>query len=557
MKAGWRILFGLVWVAYLTGSAFAQTLATAVVCDASDPKDCEEVELTDAFLNHDYNVFWKSAWGGGFGYKHDMYRLTELRNENGASIAKAKKGEGLMIVSRTAYARVPDKDPGSAQIFSVKKDAKPVKAKFQQLLYVYGTPFGVVSTEEGNKKERPDSRRINGAIQAITEDGQLGPVYRDVLDLVDYGDFTALVYRNNGGVQMFNKHLSPLSPVLTDAWLFQTNYDDGPGSSYEAYESRRAVYGIRVFDGGGDRKKVLFRLIPKKKDAALPENLLGVTPISYAGWGESNCQDKEQVQCVMRVRSFIAVWAGADGEPEVSLVDARAENWEPMRYKSFDWYEGLNFKGLIAEQFDGRFRIITPFTKIDGSVEFVYLPEVYSNALDAQIGAKQQEYIKQAEIYAKAQADYEYNMAIYEAQQKRLAEQQEAEAKKNAEIASAQALINSGNHEGICAASQDNARYYSREMLVSACIAGGGMFANVPVEQQDFWSSMIAGLQAANSAMAAANTRTYSGGFNSTYSGGYSAAPDNGDFGRSMQSIDNALNRISDPNWNGAAAASW
>jgi hypothetical protein len=94
-------------------------------------------------------------------------------------------------------------------------------------------------------------------------------------------------------------------------------------------------------------------------------------------------------------------------------------------------------------------------------------------------------------------------------------------------------------------------------MLVSACIAGGGMFANVPVEQQDFWSSMIAGLQAANSAMAAANTRTYSGGFNSTYSGGYSAAPDNGDFGRSMQSIDNALNRISDPNWNGAAAASW
>lgn len=557
MKAGRRLLFGLVSAACLTGSAFAQSLSTAVACDASDPKDCEVVELTDAFLNHDYNVFWKSAWGGGFDYKHDLYRLTELRNDKGEIVAKAKKGEGLMIVSRTAYARVSDKDPGSGQIFSVGKGAKPVKAKFQELLYAYGTPFGILSRQEGNKKERPDSRRINGTIQAITEDGQLGAVYRDVLDLVDYGDFTALVYRNNGGVQMFDKHLSPLSPVLTDAWLFQTNYDDGPGSSYEAYESRRAVYGIRVFDGGGDRKKVLFRLIPKKKEAALPENLLGVTPISYAGWGESNCQDKEQVQCVMRVRSFIAVWAGADGEPEVSLLDARAENWEPMRYRSFDWYEGLNFKGLIAEQFDGRFRIITPVTKLDGSVDFVYLPEVYSNALDAQIGAKQQEYIKQAEIFAKAQADYEYNAAIYEAQQKRIAEQQEAEAKQSAEIASARELIRSGNHEGICAASQDDARYYSREMLVSACISGGGMFANVPVEQQDFWSSMTAGLRAANKAMANANSQTSSGGFNSTYSGGYSAAPDNGDFDRSMRSIDNALNKIADPNWNGAAAASW
>jgi hypothetical protein len=98
-----------------------------------------------------------------------------------------------------------------------KKGAKPVKAKFQQLLYAYGTPFGVVSTEEGNKKERPDSQRINGTIQAITEDGQLGPVYRDVLDLVDYRGFAALVYRNNGGVQMFDKHLSPLTPV--HAWI--------------------------------------------------------------------------------------------------------------------------------------------------------------------------------------------------------------------------------------------------------------------------------------------------------------------------------------------------
>ncbi len=67
MRAGWRILLGLVWAAYLTGSAFAQTLSTAVDCDASDPKDCEEVKLTDAFLNHDYNVFWKAAGAADLG----------------------------------------------------------------------------------------------------------------------------------------------------------------------------------------------------------------------------------------------------------------------------------------------------------------------------------------------------------------------------------------------------------------------------------------------------------------------------------------------------------
>ncbi|MEZ5945582.1 MAG: hypothetical protein R3C04_01785 [Hyphomonas sp.] len=552
-----RFLLALIFGVSLAGGGLAQTLSSATVCDASDPRDCETVSLSDEFLEHDYNVFWQSAWGGGFGYKNDLYRLTELRDEAGATIAKAKKGEGLMILSRTAYARVPDKTPGAAQLFLTRKGSKPVKVQFKEILYAYGTPFGVVSTQSGNKKERPDSRRLNGTIQAITENGQLGAVYENVLDIVDYGDFTVLVYRQKGGVQIFDKHLSPLSPVLTDAWLFQTNYADSEGYGYEAYESRRAIYGMKVFDGGGDRKKALFRLIPKDKGAALPENLLGVTPISYAGWGESDCLDPEQKQCVMRVRSFIAVWARPDGEPEVSLVDARAETWEPIRYKSFDWYEGLNFKGLIAEQFDGQFRIITPVTKGDGSVEFVYLPEVYPNALDAQIGAKRQEYIKAAEIYAKAQADYEYQKARYEAYEKRLAEKRAAEESKTAEIVSAEEIINSGDHNRICAEASNALRYYTREMLVSACVAGGGMFADVPVDKQDFWSAMMAGLRSANQALAAANSRTYNGGFSATYSGGYAPASDNGDFNRSMQSIDNALNRIADPNWNGAAAASW
>ena len=217
----------------------------------------------------------------------------------------------------------------------------------------------------------------------------------------------------------------------------------------------------------------------------------------------------------------------------------------------------MNFKGLIAEQFDGDFRIITPVTKGDGSVDYVYVAETYHNALDAQIGAKQQEYLKLAEINAKAQAEYEFQKYRYEAQQRQLAEQAAAEEKRAQEMAEVEAIIRSGDNAAICSISLSDKYYYAREMLVSACVQTGGMFKDVPVERQDFWSSMMAGLRATNKALADYNSQTYSGGFTGTYSGGYSATPDNGDFDRSMRSIDNTLNAISDPNWNGAAAASW
>lgn len=539
------------------GPAQAQTISSVVICDESDNDPCLSLDVDDTFLKETSEQFFPVSSGktAGIGYSHDLYRIAEIRDDSGRVLAKSK-GADLMVLSKGAYAKFGKKEGAPILLYSTAKGAKPVKAPFSSLLSIGGTSFGLVSTSEGSKKERPDSIRVNGTIMAISENGQPGATYKDVLDVVDYGDFTILVYRNNGGVQVFDKSLTPLSPVMTDAWLFQSNYADGEGYGYEAYESRRAVYGIKVFDGG-DRKKTLFRLIPKRKDAALPENLIGVTPISYAGWGESDCLDKEQLQCVMRVRSFIAVWAGANGEPEVSLVDGHAEHWEPIHYRSFDWYEGLNFKGLIAEQVNGDFRIITPVTKGDGSVDYIYVAETYHNALDAQIGAKRQEYLKLAEIAEKAQAEYEFQKYLYDAQQKQLAEQAVAEAKRAEELAEVEAIIRSGDNAAICSVSLSDKYYYAREMLVSACVQSGGMFQGVPVEKQDFWSSMTAGLRAANQAMAAANSQTYSGGFNSTYSGGYSVTPDNGDFDRSMRSIDNTLNAISDPNWNGSAAASW
>lgn len=557
MRAISGIVYGLLSMLALAGTCHAQTISSVLICDESDNDPCDVVPVDDQFLQDTNEHLFPVSSGqiAGIGYRHDLYRLAEIRDESGRVLAKSK-GADLMVLSRTAYAKFGKKDGAPIQLFSTKKGAKPVKAPFASILSIGGTSFGLVSRSDGNKKERPDSLRVNGTIMAIGSDGQPGATYKDVLDAVDYGDFTLLVYRNNGGVQIFDKALEPLSPVLTDAWLFQSNYADGEGYGYDAYESRRAVYGIKVFDAG-DRKKTLFRLIPKRKDAALPEDLIGVTPISYAGWGESDCLDPEQLQCVMRVRSFIAVWAGANGEPEVSLLDGHAEHWEPIHYKSFDWYEGLNFKGLIAEQFDGDFRIITPVTKGDGSVDYVYVAETYHNALDAQIGAKQQEYLKLAEINAKAQAEYEFQKYRYEAQQRQLAEQAAAEEKRAQEMAEVEAIIRSGDNAAICSISLSDKYYYAREMLVSACVQTGGMFKDVPVERQDFWSSMMAGLRATNKALADYNSQIYSGGFTGTYSGGYSATPDNGDFDRSMGSIDNTLNAISDPNWNGAAAASW
>lgn len=548
------MLFALVMLA---GPSGAQTIASVVICDESDNDPCLSLPVDEKFLTETNAHFFPASSGHtvGLSYSHDLYRVAEIRDETGKAIAKSKAAD-LMVLSPRAYAKFGKQEGSPILIYASTKGAKPVKAPFSSILSIGGTPFGLVSRSEGNKKERPDSIRVNGTIMAISETGQPGATYKDVLDIVDYGDFTLLVYRNNGGVQIFDKFLAPLSPVLTDAWLFQSNYADGEGYGYEAYESRRAVYGIKVFDAG-DRKKTLFRLIPKRKAAALPENLIGVTPISYAGWGESDCLDPEQLKCVMRVRSFIAVWAGEDGQPEVSLLDGHAEHWEPVRYKSFDWYEGLNFKGLIAEQFDGDFRIITPVTQGDGSVEYIYVAETYHNALDAQIGAKQQEYKKLAEINAKAQAEYEFQKYLYEAQQRQLAEQAAAEAMRAEETAAVEAIIRSGDNAAICAASVSDQYYYAREMLVSACVQSGGMFQGVPVERQDFWSSMMAGLRATNKALADFNSQTYSGGFTSTYSGGYSVTPDNGDFDRSMRAIDNTLNAISDPNWNGAAAASW
>jgi hypothetical protein len=92
--------------------------------------------------------------------------------------------------------------------------------------------------------------------------------------------------------------------------------------------------------------------------------------------------------------------------------------------------------------------------------------------------------------------------------------------------------------------------FYARTNLADRCRTLRPPPAAV---SRGFWGDMAAGLAAYNRAVQSGQISA--GAPVGSSAGASTGASNSGDFARSMQSIDNALRVISDPNWNGAAGA--
>ncbi len=479
-----------------------------------------------------------------------------VRDAAGKSIDKVKLGGDIVVFSPQAYAR-RDSQSAPYTIHRLDVKAKPVKTPYLAIRARTrrigwdnwagegGAAAGMTALP--TQESMTDGMiPVGGVFGGVSASGDLSPTIPDVRMIYEYGDYRVIAHADNKTYSIADADFRLLSPKLDNVVSFRTDYDQ-----YAAMmaATSKMVFAIPVTsDQTGSR--TLYNLLPFERGQTTPPGLIGLAPLLDGG-GQS-CGAKFDANCRQLLQGWIGVWAGEAG-PVVSLEGPLMTQVSVERFKTVEW-EDLTLSAVaIVEPPQGGFALRAYKPGRGGDFAIAALPDAFADRASAKAAVQRIRYDEIRRINDAYEASKAVERARYAAWQAAQAQEQASRAERaraeDAENRQADALIASKDADKICAASWTMSTFYARTNLFDACRT-----LRPPPEQKSrgFWGDLNAGLAAYNRAVASGQLPAPAS------SGSYAPAgvtPDNGDFARSMRSIDNALRVIGDPNWNGAAGA--
>lgn len=475
-----------------------------------------------------------------------------IRNASGKLIDKVGNGGDIVIFSPHAYAKRASAK-STYTIHRMDKASKPIKtpfthitARIKRLTWNIWTGPGGPAIGTGGKPNQYAMEAamipITGVAGGISAQGEVSPLVPDARYVFEYGDYKVIAYADNVHYAIADENLRLLSPKLDNLVSFRTDFADGQ------LDAQTAVFAIPV-TGGENGSRVLYNILPSRKGEVVPPGLVGLAPVPE---DLISCGSSYDANCRQQLEGWIGIWAGESG-PLVSLESAHMFQPSTERFRSVEWRGLVNSSVAVVEDLTGGFRLIVYKPFRGGDFQLFAVDGHHSDKASAMqaaddIWAEESRGIQRAyqEVLS---AERSRDLAIQAAWQAEENLRAERAAAEDAENQRADALIASNDADSICAASWTMATFYARTSLADACRS----LRPAPAAQsRGFWGDLAAGMAAYNQAVQSGqiSVAPVSGSSGGSYSGG-----DNGDFNRSMQSIDNALRVISDPNWNGAAGA--
>lgn len=494
-----------------------------------------------------------------FGLQSSSEWVTGVYDARGKVVGQVRKGGDIIVISPEVYAR---RDAGQATYTLNRIDgkAKPVRTPF---VAINASPVrigwdnwqGQRTSAFGSTKippwsDHPDAWAAVGEIGGIAADGSITGRWSDVTTVHVYGDYTVLAHADGKSFTVADDQFRTLSPRLANLRAFTTAHTDTHTDrrARTGIYSRRTVFAAESELPGG---RLIYTLLPRQAGGVSPDGLIGLAPIldnHGQGWP---CEPLLGPACRRNLMAWVAIWASESGEPRVSVEEPLLQRVSSDRYRAVHWYPyDIMFVAGVVETLEGQFKVLPWSVSPAGTMILSQLPETYASfdAANAAIRAIQD--ARSAELWAKVLADQEAERQRYAAWAAERAEEDRRAAERAAnearETEEASALIATNDADRICAAAWKAQGFYARNNLFEAC---SRLRPPAVPQSRGFWGDLAAGLAAYNRSGAAA---TYTAPSTGTVS-----SPSNaGDFNRSMQAIDSALRVISDPNWNGAAAAS-
>lgn len=499
---------------------------------------------------HTYNLSASSEW------------VTGVYDAKGKIVGKVKTGGDVVVISTEVYAR-RDAGQKTYTIHRIDGKTKPIKTPYRAITTSarrrgwdnwLGTHMGGFgSTEFPKFSTFRDVYPIAGSFGGITADGRVQPFSEAISTAYAYGDYFVVADPEGKHFIITDHAFQKLSPVLENLALHTTAYDEtmSDTSRFLGGASRRIVFSVKNKIGEGGRE--LHRPLPMLRGEQFPADLIGLAPILNQ-YGRGNpCEAELGAACRRDLRGWVAIWASADGSPKVSIEEPRLRRFTSARYKSVHWnpYEAT-FIAAVAETLDGQFRVLPYKVEVTGDMTMSMLPDTYASLDVANNAITYIQNQRATELWNRVLADQQAAHERYAAWEAARAEEDRQRAARAAaedtENAAANTLIAAGDADAICKQAFKASSFYARTNLFDAC---SRLRPAAPTASRGFWGDLAAGLAAYN--RDGASGATAGTGTSTTYT----SSSNSGDFNRSMQNIDTALRVISDPNWNGAAAAAW
>lgn len=499
---------------------------------------------------HTYQVSVSSEW------------ITGVYDSQGKVVGKVKTGGDVVVISTDVYAR-RDAGQKTYTIHRIDGKMKPIKTPYRAITtsarrrgwdHWLGTHQGGFGSSEFPKFSTfRDTYPIAGSFGGISADGKVQAFSESIGTAYAYGEYLVLADPTGQRFLITDRDFRKLSPLLDNLALHTTAYDETMTdlSRELGGASRRIVFSIKT--PLADGKRVLHRPLPRQRGEQFPADLIGLAPILTQYGRGFPCEAELGAACRRDLRGWVAMWASADGQPRVSIEEPRLRRFSSDRYRSVHWnpYEAT-FIAAVAETLEGQFRILPYKVEVTGDMFMSQLPESYASLEQANAAITMIQQQRAAEVWQQVLAEQQRAYERYAAWEAQLAQAERERAAlaaaEDAENQAANTLIATQDASAICAQAFKAKSYYARTNLMDAC---SRLRPPAETASRGFWGDLAAGLAAYHRSAAASTTTSVSG------STGYSGSSNNGDFQRSMQNMDTALRVISDPNWNGAAAAAW
>lgn len=484
--------------------------------------------------------------------------IAGVYDARGKVVGKVRNGGDVVVISPQAYAR-RDAGQKTYTLHRIDGSMKPIRTPYAAILAAperigWDNWAANRTSVFGSTGIPPWTDLLNtwaavGEIGGIAADGTLTGTWSDVTAVHAYGDYIVLAHADGQSFTVTDDSFRTLSPRVTNLRLFTTAYAE-TGTDRRAgtgVYSRKSVFAAESELPGGRR---IYMLLPRRKGAVTPEGLVGLAPIlDNRGQGMA-CEPLLGPSCRRSLMAWVAIWASDAGTPLVSVEEPLLERVGSDRYRAVHWYPfGATFIAGVAETLEGQFKVLPWSMSPGGTMMLSQLPDTYASLEAANNAIIAIQDAQAAALWAKLLADQEVERQRYAAWAAERAEEDRRAAERAAnearETQEANALIATNDADRICTAAWKAQGFYARNNLMEACTR---LRPPAAPQSRGFWGDLAAGLAAYNRSGAAAT-------YTPSSTGATTSVSNTGDFNRSMQSIDATLRVISDPNWNGAAAA--
>ncbi len=496
--------------------------------------------------------------------------ILELRDAEGKTIDRVQPGGRIVPISLTAYAK---REPGAATFTLYRRGARRgIKTPFVRIVphlvekdefareWRLSGDAALGSTEprttpplgfsEHFTSDQEDvgklvRLRAPGMVGGLTPEGTVTELLGPAHYVLRYGDYRVIAHADHGTFTVADADYRPLLRRIENVAVFFSWYDENKPLGFA---DERIVLAVKSQQIGG---RQFYQLLPPR---AVPEpdpGLIGLLPMVGGWWKKCPTEWPYYArECTTGLRGWIAVHASEEG-PLLTVLDVYAEKrHSEERYRYVGWEVGTRIEAGVVQRLDGRFQLVT---QVDALHPLVPLPEVYPSLEAARRAIAAWNARESAEFQRRREEAYRAELARYEAwlreQEARRREEQRRFALERQANAEADALVASGDADRICAAAKQASTPYAYERLAAACEE---LRALAPPPELSFGRALAMAFRAWAEAAAQGGPAYPGFGTGASLSDSASLRRE-----ANLNAIGQTLERLKDPNWNGAAAAAF